>query len=358
MDDTDDPMRERVIALVERARRARMTGDDPAAWRALYDVVLRRAILPVARRVFGREDERARDLAQQVFEKLMDRLDDYDPGRAGRRDGCAWFVRCAFNAALDMKGRKRLPARIARLADPPRSIPRARLEAFYWRCIIGGEPSHEVLARLEGPGGEPPTAATLDGQLRAVESAALSKGKEVARSLARQSMSRAAELGQVAPVGIPSVEQSLDRARHRLIGRALGPLIEARLDEHERFVVEWTMRGVKVSRIMREAAGRACGPCAARADRKRALPPGTSRPGDVPCALETRHAINKHWKSARATLRAALVERFGADTLDEATVKGFLGADGASPEEPASSGAAPDEPPDDPSPTTCRGDIR
>src|SRR5437763_6392840 len=112
--------------LVERAR----AGDD-RAFAVLVARYERKLIRVLARLV--RDEELARDLAQETFWKVYNRLDRFD---TARRFG-PWLFRVGVNLALDLLRRREGPPTASldrphgdgrRGFDPPDPDPRLRLE--------------------------------------------------------------------------------------------------------------------------------------------------------------------------------------------------------------------------------------
>ena len=91
---------------IERCRRG-----DRDALRELFDAHGAR-VYSIARHFFGGDDARAGDVAQDVFVKVMDRIDSFE----GTSRFSTWLYRLTVNACLDTHRSER---RLVLLADPP-----------------------------------------------------------------------------------------------------------------------------------------------------------------------------------------------------------------------------------------------
>src|SRR5687768_11050983 len=91
---------------IERCRRG-----DRDALRELFDAHGAR-VYSIARHFFGGDDARARDITQDVFVKVMDRIGTFE----GASRFSTWLYRLTMNACLDTQ---RADRRLVLLADPP-----------------------------------------------------------------------------------------------------------------------------------------------------------------------------------------------------------------------------------------------
>ena len=91
---------------IERCRRG-----DRDALRELFDAHGAR-VYSIARHFFGGDDARARDITQDVFVKVMERIG----GFSGTSRFSTWLYRLTINACLDTR---RSDRRLVLLADPP-----------------------------------------------------------------------------------------------------------------------------------------------------------------------------------------------------------------------------------------------
>jgi RNA polymerase sigma-70 factor (ECF subfamily) len=91
---------------IERCRRG-----DRDALRELFDTHGDR-VYTIARHFFDGDDARARDITQDVFVKVMDRIGTFE----GTSRFSTWLYRLTVNACLDTK---RADRRLVLVADPP-----------------------------------------------------------------------------------------------------------------------------------------------------------------------------------------------------------------------------------------------
>ena len=91
---------------IERCRRG-----DRDALRDLFDAYGAR-VYSIARHFFGGDEPRARDITQDVFVKVMERIS----GFAGTARFSTWLYRLTINACLDTRRSER---RLVLVADPP-----------------------------------------------------------------------------------------------------------------------------------------------------------------------------------------------------------------------------------------------
>ena len=91
---------------IERCRRG-----DRNALRELFDTHGAR-VYTIARHFFDGDDARARDVTQDVFVKVMDRIATFE----GASRFSTWLYRLTMNACLDVKRAER---RLVLVADPP-----------------------------------------------------------------------------------------------------------------------------------------------------------------------------------------------------------------------------------------------
>ncbi len=103
----DWPKRDRASTLAERARRG-----DREAFRELYRELHPLVARFVARRVSSQAD--AEDLVARVFEKLVEKLGDFDRKRAGVR---TWVLTMARNSVIDHYRTRKSPLPLEELAD-------------------------------------------------------------------------------------------------------------------------------------------------------------------------------------------------------------------------------------------------
>lgn len=99
---------ERHADLVRRARRG-----DRRAFRRLFDELHDPVRGYVFRRVINKAD--AEDLVGKVFERVVERLDQFDPSRGALRP---WVLRIARNAIIDHLRTRRVFAPVDTLSDP------------------------------------------------------------------------------------------------------------------------------------------------------------------------------------------------------------------------------------------------
>ena len=91
---------------IERCRRG-----DRDALRELFDAHGAR-VYSIARHFFGGDEARARDVTQDVFVKVMERIGSF----AGASRFSTWLYRLTINACLDVQRSER---RLVLVADPP-----------------------------------------------------------------------------------------------------------------------------------------------------------------------------------------------------------------------------------------------
>jgi len=106
------PSREPDRSTIERCRRG-----DRDALRQLFEAFGPR-VYSLARHFFGGDETRARDVTQDVFVKVMERID----GFAGTSRFTTWLYRLTVNACLDQR---RSDRRLVLHADPPDVAPPA-----------------------------------------------------------------------------------------------------------------------------------------------------------------------------------------------------------------------------------------
>ena len=99
---------ERHADLVRRARRG-----ERRAFRRLFDELHDPVRRYVFRRVINKAD--AEDLVGKVFERVVERLDQFDPSRGALRP---WVLRIARNAIIDHLRTRRVFAPFDTLGDP------------------------------------------------------------------------------------------------------------------------------------------------------------------------------------------------------------------------------------------------
>lgn len=145
------PPRDPAARLVKRARR----GDRQAftkLYRELHPLVARF----VARRVDSRAD--AEELVAEVFRRVVEHLDDFDPARGSLR---AWVLRIARNAVIDHYRTRKTPVALEHIADglretsePPDSRLLADERAAWVRGLIAECPveTRKLLALRYGDG--------------------------------------------------------------------------------------------------------------------------------------------------------------------------------------------------------------
>ena len=95
---------------IERCRRG-----DRDALRQLFDAHGGR-VYSIARHFFDGDDARARDVTQDVFVKVMDRIGSFE----GTSRFSTWLYRLTVNACLDVKRAER---RLVLVGDPPEMAP-------------------------------------------------------------------------------------------------------------------------------------------------------------------------------------------------------------------------------------------
>jgi RNA polymerase sigma-70 factor (ECF subfamily) len=100
------PVNEPDRHTIERCRRGAR-----AALRALFDAHGGR-VYSIARHFFGGDDARARDVTQDVFVKVMERIGSFE----GASRFSTWLYRLTMNTCLDAHRGER---RLVLLADPP-----------------------------------------------------------------------------------------------------------------------------------------------------------------------------------------------------------------------------------------------
>jgi RNA polymerase sigma-70 factor (ECF subfamily) len=138
-----------VATLLERCRR----GDD-LAWEALVRTY--QSSVHAVTRYYLRDPEEARDVAQDVFVRLYERLDSFGGGDTFK----AWLLRMARNASLDRLRRikARPPASdvpvddvvLAGVDDPARNAEEEARGRLLWRAVAElSEKNREVLLLKE-----------------------------------------------------------------------------------------------------------------------------------------------------------------------------------------------------------------
>lgn len=290
VDEPHDAVRQTVEALVLRARRG-----DHLAERELFAIILKRAVLPVAGRLFGLDDEDAsQDLAAEMLEKLPRAIETYDPTADTGRDGCAPFRRWTFNAGIDLLGRApRVPAAIARLSRPEGEAPRPHIADLYRRVLVRGEPAHEVIAEWISRSGGALTEAALEADLVAIERAVA--GRQVARQQARSGLRCPTELETALSLGLPPhAEMLADWALNRQIGQALRALLDRLPADQAEAIERWT-NGSSWAQMVRDGA------------------------------FGSAHFAKKAWRSAIARLGRALRAQFGDEVLRSQLATTLLG---------------------------------
>ena len=95
---------------IDRCRRG-----DRDALRELFDAHGGR-VYSIARHFFDGDDARARDVTQDVFVKVMERIGTFE----GASRFSTWLYRLTVNACLDVKRSER---RLVLVADPPEALP-------------------------------------------------------------------------------------------------------------------------------------------------------------------------------------------------------------------------------------------
>ena len=131
---------------IERCRRG-----DRDALRELFDAYGAR-VYSIARHFFGGDDVRARDVTQDVFVKVMERIG----GFAGTARFSTWLYRLTINACLDTR---RSDQRLVLVADPPdvassddapqgRAVDRAETRDHVARAIAALTPSLRAVVLL------------------------------------------------------------------------------------------------------------------------------------------------------------------------------------------------------------------
>lgn len=290
VDEPHDAVRQTVEALVLRARRG-----DRVAERELFAIMLKRAVLPVARRLFGLDDEDAsQTLALEMLEKLPRAIETYDPTADTGRDGCAPFRRWTFNAGIDLLGRApRVPAAIARLSRSEDGAPRPHITELYRRVLVRGEPGHAVIAEWVSRSGGALTEAALEADLEVIERAVA--GRQVARQQTRSGLRRPTDLETALSLGVPpQAELVADWALNRRIGQALRALLDRLPPDQSEAIERWT-NGSSWAQMVRDGA------------------------------FGSAHFAKKAWRSAIARIGRALRAQFGDEVLRSQLATTLLG---------------------------------